>query len=83
MLPRWGPMARTGVHLGQYPLHAGSVSLVLNTRTGHIYPQYYVVFDYKFSTVKHMRRGIIPVNCKNWVEEHLELATQEKFTLTK
>ena len=31
--------ARNGVYLRHYPLHAGSVDLLLNTRTGHVYPQ--------------------------------------------
>ena len=57
-------MARTGVYLGNSPFHAGSVSLVLNNRTGHVSPQYHVVFDYTFSTMEDMRKGAVPGNLK-------------------
>ena len=42
------------------------MALVLNIRTGHVPPQYYVVFDDIFSTVEHMRKVIVPGNWKNW-----------------
>ena len=65
-LTKWEPRARTRVYLGHSPFHAGSVYLVLNTRTGNVSPQYHGVFDYKLSTVKHMRKGTVPDNCKTW-----------------
>ena len=73
----------TVVYFGKSPLHAGSASLLLNTRTVHVSPQYHVVFDRILSTVEHMRKGTVPGNCKNLVEEHSELSTQENFTLAK
>ena len=36
---KWEPKASTGVYFGNPPFHTGSVALLLNTRTGHIYPQ--------------------------------------------
>ena len=42
-----------------------------------------MIFDDTFYTVDHMRKGTVPGNCKNMVEEHSELATQENFTLSK
>ena len=46
-------------------------------------PQYYVVFDDMLYTVEHMSKVAVPVNWKNLVEEHIELATQENFTHEK
>ena len=34
-LPKWKPRERTGLYLGHSPFNAGSVALLLNTRTGH------------------------------------------------
>ena len=62
---KWEPTARTGVYTGKSTLHAESVSLVLNARTGYVSPQYNVVFDDTLSTVDHSWRGIVPVNFKN------------------
>ena len=59
------------------------MAIVLNTRTGNVFPQYHVVFDDTFSTVEHTRKGTVPGNWKNLVEEHSEIATQENFTLEK
>ena len=75
-LPKWEPMDRTKVYLGHSSFHKDSVSLLLNTRIGYIYPQYHVVFDDTFSTMDHMKKGTIPGNWKNMVEDHSQLATQ-------
>ena len=74
-IPKWEPSARTGVYLGKSLFHAGSLDLVLNTRTGNFPPQYHVVFENTLSTVDNMKKGTVPVNCKNLVEEHSKLAT--------
>ena len=37
-LPKWELRSITRVILGQSAFHAGSVVLVLNTITGHVYP---------------------------------------------
>ena len=66
-LPKWEPRSSTGVYLGHSPFHYGSVSMVLNTITGCVSPQYHVVFDGTFSTVEHMRKGTVPGNWKNLV----------------
>ena len=50
------------------------MDLVLNTRTGHVYPQYHVVFEDTLSTVGQIMKGTVSVNCKNLVEDHSELA---------
>ena len=50
-LPKWDPHFQAGVYMGMSPNHASSVTLVLNLATGHITPQYHVIFDDNFSTV--------------------------------
>ena len=46
-------------------------------------PQYRMVFNDTFSTVEHMRNGIVRGDWKNLVEEQSELSTQVNFTLAK
>jgi hypothetical protein len=50
-LPRWNPKARQGQYMGASPLHASTVGLVRNLRTGNISPQFHVVYDEFFETV--------------------------------
>ena len=49
---KWEDRSRVGVFLGHSSQHSQSVALVLNPRTGHVSPQFHVVFDDKFDTVK-------------------------------
>ena len=42
--PIWEPCSHIGVYLGHSSAHAGNVALVLNLQTGHVSPQYHVVF---------------------------------------
>ena len=51
-LPRWEPRARQGIFMGFSMVHSSDVPLILNPRTGNITPQFHVVFDDEFSTVK-------------------------------
>ena len=50
-LPKWNPRSRRGQYVGQSPLHASSVGLILNLQTGNVTPQYHVVHDDFFETV--------------------------------
>ena len=50
--PKWEPRSNICVYLGHSPFHAGSVALVYNPSTGHVSPQYHVVFDDDFTTHK-------------------------------
>ena len=52
--PKWEPRARAGIYLGHSPVHAGNVALVLNLQTGHVSPQYHIVFDDEFTTVPYL-----------------------------
>ena len=76
-IPKWEPITRTSLYLVHSPFHAGPLDLILNIRTRDISPQYHVVFDKTLSTVEHMRKGILPVNCKNFLEYHSEITMQE------
>ena len=50
-IPKWEPRSRRGMNLGWSPVHASTVPLILNLTTGHISPQFHVVFDDWFTTV--------------------------------
>lgn len=67
-LPKWEPLSRLGIFLGHSPIHAGSAALVLNPATGHVSPQYHLVFDNASTTVSHMRNGTVLENWKHLVE---------------
>lgn len=60
--PKWEPRTRLGIFVGHSPVHARSVALVLNPTTGHISPQFHVIFDDDFTTVPFLRKGEIPPN---------------------
>lgn len=72
-VPKWEPRCRIGVYLGHSPSHAGSVALVLNPRTGHVSPQYHVVFDDDFTTLPYIRQGLEPPNWEHLVARSREL----------
>ena len=80
-LPKWDPRARLGIYLGHSPAHAGNVALVLNPATGHVSPQFHVVFDDSFSTVESMRNGTVPKNWQDLVSKASECSTPEDFSL--
>ena len=61
-LPKWKPCSLTGIYIGHSPFHEISVVLFLNPATGHVSPQFHLVFDDEFSTVTFMRECKIPPN---------------------
>ncbi len=63
--PKWEPRSNNCVYLGHSWFHAGSVALVYNPSTGHVSPQYHVVFDDDFTMVPYMEDGMIP---PNWLD---------------
>ena len=79
--PKWSPKSRVGVYLGHSPVHAGSVALVLNLQTGHISPQYHVVFDDNFDTVPYLSSNEIPPVWAKLCQDQRELATDEQYDL--
>jgi hypothetical protein len=80
-IPKWEPRARVGVYLGQSPCHAGNVALVLNPRTLHVSPQFHVVFDDEFSTVKYMNNGEIPPHWEQLCKHSCVSASDKNFNL--
>ena len=50
-IPKWKPRSRRAQYMGVSPVHAETVALVRNLRTGYISPQFHVVFDDDFETV--------------------------------
>ena len=74
-IPRWDPRSRIGVYLGPSPYHAGSVALVLNLTTGHVSPQYHIVFDDDFTTVENLRLGTVPTN---WTELNINQTEKQQ-----
>jgi hypothetical protein len=65
------------VYLGHSLFHARSVALVYNPSTGHISPQYHVVFDNDFTTVPYMGVGTIPPHWSDLVHSSSELASKQ------
>ena len=54
-IPKWDKRVIVGAYVGRYPIHAGNVSLVLNISTGHVSPQFHVVFDGKILLLNHLK----------------------------
>ncbi len=59
-LPKWKPRSRQGRFVGYSPSHASSVALVLNCKTRYISPQFHLLFDDFFSTVKGVDVSLAP-----------------------
>jgi len=49
---KWSDRSRVGIYLGQSPRHTRNVALVLNLTTGLVSPQFHVLFDPQFHTVR-------------------------------
>jgi hypothetical protein len=43
-----------GIYGGRLPSHASNVALILNPQTGHVSPQFHVVFDDGLTTVPYL-----------------------------
>jgi hypothetical protein len=59
-LPKWDDRARIGLFIGFSPRHSRKVALVLNLMTGHVSPQFHVVFDDLFETLRPYAGNDIP-----------------------
>ncbi len=51
-----------GIYVGHSPSHAANVSLILNPRTGHISPQFHIVYDDVFTTVPYLCTAAVPLH---------------------
>ena len=47
-IPKWDKLVRVGTYIRRSPNHAGNVSLIINISSGHISPQFHVVFRQNF-----------------------------------
>ena len=61
-IPRWDSRIYIGAYVGRSPRHAGNVALILNPATGHVSPQFHVVFDDSFSTIEALQKRYKPEN---------------------
>ena len=52
---KWRHRAKVGIYLGKSPIHAKSVSLVLDMATGLVSPQFHVAHDISFNTVPSIK----------------------------
>jgi hypothetical protein len=59
-LPKWNKKARVGMYLGSSPRHSRKVSLVLNLETGHVSPQFHVISDDLFETLRPSAGNVTP-----------------------
>eukprot|EP00957_Ditylum_brightwellii_P191740 14596807-Ditylum_brightwellii.AAC.1 len=50
-------------------------------KTGHVSPQYHVVFDDEFYTVPYLQSSKPPPNWIDLVQNHTECATEESFNM--
>ena len=57
--------------------------MVLKPKTGHVYPQYHIVFDNDFTTVPYMRAGSMTPNWSDLIKHSSELSTLEQFDTDK
>ena len=83
--PKWEPRSRLGIYLDKSPFHAGSVALVLNPKTGHVSPQYHLVFDDDFTTIPYLNSNAenpeVPSHWQALCESSTECSTSESFNL--
>ncbi len=63
-LKKWERKSRVGVYLGSSPRHSRKVSLVLSLLTGHASPQFHVVHDDLFETLRPSAGNVLPES--NW-----------------
>jgi hypothetical protein len=81
--PKWEPGSCLGIYVGHSPSHAGLVALVLNPQTGHVSPQYHVVFDDQFTMVPFMEKSKVSPNWAQIVETYTEKVIKEHYELAK
>ena len=69
-----------GIYVGRSPSHASNVGLILNPHTGHVSPQFHVVYDNDFTTVPYLRSVDVPPHWAKLVEasSHLEVQIERQ-----
>ena len=69
----WNSKSRLGIYLGVFPVHASNMSLAYNLNTKHVSPQFHVVFDDEFMSLKvknpdSLERILNLYHDKSWVK---------------
>jgi hypothetical protein len=59
-IPKWQPREHQTVYLGHSPKHAQTVPIILNLKTGLCSPQYHVVFNDYFTSMKVQQTNVLP-----------------------
>lgn len=75
-LPKWDQKSRVGLYLGSSPRHSRRVALVLNLQTGHVSPQFHVLFERRVRDVKVVCwecDADVAVANSNWVRSRQRL----------
>jgi hypothetical protein len=67
-LPRWKPKSRRGQFLGRSKIHASTIGLIRNLRTGSVSTQFHVVYDDWFTTVPVEGKSEEEINPELWQE---------------
>jgi hypothetical protein len=57
--------------------------LCINPSTGHVSPQYHVVFDNDFTTAPCLEAGTISQHCSDLLQSSSELASKQAFSLAQ
>ena len=65
------------------PMHAGSVSIILNLVIIHVSPKYHVVYDKTFLTVSLMINETIPPTWDKMCKTSVESSTSNAFDLAE
>ena len=60
--PKWDQRANIGIYLGTSPRHSRKVALVLSLKTGHVSPQFHVVIDDFFETLRPSAGNVLPIS---------------------
>ena len=82
-IPKWDSRVRIGAYVGRSPRHAGNVAMILNPSTGHVSPQFHVVFDDSFSTVDALNNGYKPDNWEVLYQTNTEFVGEEALQLAQ
>jgi hypothetical protein len=59
-IPKWKSRSNMGIYVGTSPRHSRKIALVLNLVTGHVSPQFHVVVDDFFETLRPSTGNAIP-----------------------
>jgi Reverse transcriptase (RNA-dependent DNA polymerase) len=59
-IPKWQSRANMGIYVGTSPRHSRKIALVLNLVTGHVSPQFHVMVDDFFETLRPSTGNSVP-----------------------